>query len=96
MTQRDWLNGGTKMQSSTFGSSMKSEPETTASTPDQPQRIYLPLHSKEGESRQQRNERVAAEMLLAIRLQEGERKAKENLRAAGFSEEEIEELGRIY
>lgn len=66
------------------------------SNPDQPQPVFVSLEKKEGETRQQRNERVAADFLLALRLQEADRQCVENLRAAGHTEEEIEELGRLY
>jgi hypothetical protein len=70
--------------------------ESGTRIPEQGQRIYLPLDKREGETRQQANERVAAELLLAIELQEVDRKAVENLRATGHTEAEIEELGRLY
>jgi len=58
--------------------------------------ILVSTEAREGETRQQANERIAARMLSEVDYQMMIEQARANLRNTGHTEEEIEELSRIY
>lgn len=70
------------------------DPDTAPTPLTRP--ILVSTEAREGETRQQANERISATMLSEIGCQMMIEQARKNLRNTGHTEEEIEELLRIY